>query len=131
MRRIRLWKSPLCRLALAVCLGLLWVAGGAVLCAAGLLLGNMPEWLLAWISTLLWCVGAFRAADCFAWHTRRGGIGSGLLCSGMLCAVLLIGAYCMEGVLWHRILLRCLLLTAAGICGGICGVNRKITRPPY
>lgn len=118
------------RLLLAVCSGLSVTACGVFLCAAGLLLGNVPAWLLAWISTVLWCAGAFRAADCFARHTRHHGIGCGLLCGGMFCIILLIGMQYAEGVLLSRVLLRCVLLLLTGMCGGVYGVNRKITKPP-
>lgn len=131
MRRMHPWKSPVLRLLLAV----LWGAAvmtACVLPAAGLLLVTaIPEWLLVWMADAFWCIGAFLAGNKAGFHGRRRGILTGLLCGGLLCLVLLVVCVLMKGTIPLRVLVRCILLLAAGMCGGVRGVNRKLTGPPY
>ncbi len=130
MRRIRPWKSPVCRLMLSLGCGLLRMAAGVLLCAAVLLAMPMPEWLLAWLATILWCLAGGSAAACFARHTGRHGLGCGLLCGSVLCLLLLTGMRCLHSP-WHAgVWVRGAAILLTSLCGGVYGVNRKRTKPP-
>lgn len=122
-----LWGSPVFRLLLSVGRGLLWIAAGCLLLSGLLLLTAVPDWLLRTAADVLWGIGAFRAGLVYGFHARRHGIASGLLCGLLLCAILLAGCVCMGGALHFR---RCGWILLLAVCGGICGVNRKIVKPP-
>ncbi len=130
MRRMHPWRQPPVRLLLSIASGMLRMAAGVLCCASVLLTVSLPEWLLSLISLMLWCWGAFASSDCFARHTRRGGMACGLLCGGILCLVMLTGMLYLRPVWESRTALRCAAVLLAAVCGGIRGVNRKITKPP-
>ncbi len=131
MRRHSLWKSPVLRILLGVLYGMLWMAAGTVLLAGSLLLGNVSARLLAASADVLWCIGAFAAGSRAGYHARLHGIRTGLLCGLLMSSILLVFCISIGAVVSARVLIRCAMLCIAGICGGIRGVNIKITKPPY
>ena len=131
MRRDRLWKSPVFRTVLGVLGGLLRIIAGMLLLSGFLLLTHIPERLLMLAADIFWGIGAFCAGNTSGFHARRHGILTGLLCGALLCAIQLAGCVCMGGAISERIAVRGGILLLAAVCGGVRGVNRKITKPPY
>ena len=131
MRRDSLWGSSVFRLVLGVFYGCLWTAAGMLLLSVALLFMQIPERMLMLAADCFWGLGAFMAGSRAGFHARRHGIRTGLLCGALLCGVLLSGGVHAGMVLSSRIGIRCGILLLAGICGGVRGVNRKITKPPY
>lgn len=107
------------------------LAGGTLLLSGLLLLADIPARFLVAAADVLWCVGAFTAGCRAGYHARVHGIRTGLLCGSLMSGMLLACSVCMGGTISLRLLIRCCMLCIAGICGGIRGVNRKITKPPY
>ncbi len=131
MQHWRPWQSPVLRLLLAQLSGFVWIAAGAVLLACLLLVCNVPAWLLVWLSDAIWCASGFRAGRCAGFHARHSGIRHGMLCGVGMGAVLMLACLVLKGTLSRRVMVRCMLLLAAAVCGGVCGVNTRLRRPPY
>lgn len=131
MRRDSLWKSPVFRIVLGTFYGSLWTAAGMLLLSCALLYVQIPERMLMTAADLLWGVGGFMAGSRAGFHARRHGIRTGLLCGALLCGILLAGSVYMGTVLSIRIAVRCSILLLTAVCGGVKGVNRRITKPPY
>ncbi len=131
MRRVYLWKSGVFRTLLSVLWGLVWLFVGLLLLSGILLLTHVPERMLMLAADCFWSISAFLAGSRAGFHARRHGMRTGLLCGLLLCAVLLAGNICTGGTLSIRIGIRCILILLASLCGGVRGVNRKLTKPPY
>ncbi|MBE6851792.1 MAG: TIGR04086 family membrane protein [Ruminococcus sp.] len=131
MRRDSIWKSSVFRIILSSFYGLAWMAGGAALLTILLLFMSIPERFLILSADILWCFGTFQAGRLAGKHARLHGIRTGFLCSALMCGILLAVCIGMDAELSARVGLRSAMLLPAGICGGICGVNTKIKKPPY
>lgn len=129
--RYSIWKSPVLRSVSGVLSGILLMAAAAVPIAVLLLFVHIPERFLMLLSDVLWCMGAFFAARISGKHARTHGILTGFFCGLLLCAILMCGAAILDTPLSARLWCRCGMLIICAICGGICGVNTRITKPPY
>ncbi len=125
------WKSPVLRTVSSVFCGSLLMLAVALPLAVLLLFLHVPERFLILLSDLLWCLGAFFAGRLSGKHARIQGILTGISCGILLSSILLGGAVFLEIPLSARLLRRCGILTFCAVCGGICGVNTEITKPPY
>ncbi len=131
MRLYGLWKFPAMRLLFAVVQGLLCMTVCGLLLAGLLLAADVSAPLLAKLTALLWCVGGFAAGFVCGKHARRHGIWQGICCGAVLSLLLLSGTVLLHDAVSMRTWMRCLLLTAAAMTGGIIGVNLRITKVPY
>ncbi len=107
------------------------MAGIAALLTILLLFMNVPERFLILAADVIWCIGAFIAGRISGKHARLHGIRIGLLCGLFLCCILLAACVCMDAAITARVWIRCAAVLPSGVCGGICGVNTKINKPPY
>ncbi len=117
------------RILLAVLRGILTVTAGIFLLAGLMLLADIPAQLQRTAADVLWALGGVSAGRCAGFHARRKGILTGMLCGLTLCAVFLCGCTLLEQYS-ARIPIRCMIILFASVCGGILGVNRKITGAP-
>lgn len=131
MRRDSLWKSAVFRMVLGVLYGMLWTIAGMLLLSCALLFAHVPERMLMLAGDCFWGIGAFMAGSRAGFHARRHGIRTGLFCGLLICGILLAGGVYMNAAVSLRIGIRCGIILLAAVCGGVRGVNRKITKPPY
>lgn len=128
MRRISLWGYPVFRILLGVFRGMLTAAAGILLLAWLMMLLPIPVQVLYPAMDLVWGLAGFTSGQGAGYHARHRGILTGLLCSAFVCMVLLCGCAVL-GTYSARIPIRCGIILLASVCGGIIGVNRKITKP--
>ncbi len=131
MRHRRVWRSPVLRLLLSQLYGFWWTAVWLIPMTGLLLMTSVPEWLLRAMAHAAWMSGGFAAGHCAGFHARRQGIGNGLLAGAGMCIALLLACMRLKGTLTETVMLRCLLLLGASVCGGVAGVNRKLRKAPY
>lgn len=132
MRRTHRTPVPLRRhLLFSGMLGLVMVAGCLGAFSFVMTCFDLPRALVSAMSTLALCVGCFTAAFLTGKQRRHGGMKTGLLCGIATCAfVFLFGMILLNSLAKLGGLPKILFGVFCGGCGGICGVNTKMKRPP-
>ncbi len=126
-----LWKSVTGCYLRSVLEGVLFLGAGGLLCAGCCLSVSIPEQIMIILMHILWSISAFYAGKRAGLRQRKHGLGTGLICSVLLCMLLSIGCLLMQEILSARLLIRCFCILLSGMAGGVVGVNTRLRKPPY
>lgn len=109
------------------------VAVGAAACGAALLLTSLIMYVLGLpaeaggaFGLLSLGAGCLTAGYVLGRKKRRSGIKQGILCGAALFLLCFIGSFFFGGATFFGFLTRLFVCLAAGVVGGVAGVNGKI-----
>ena len=131
----RLWcsfgESGLCCTLGAVAAGLL----ATILCLSGFsaLMTSLdaPDSLVSCMAGIALCLGSFTAGFMAARHRRKHGILVGLGCGIIIYfVVFFFGLVLLRSLAGAGTLMKLILILLCSCIGGVCGVNKRIHKPP-
>ena len=110
----------------SVTVGALVSLGALLLCAAAVYVLQLPVELCGALGAFSLTLGCFASAYVLGRQKQRRGIKQGFLCGAALFLICFIGSIVFGEVTAGGFFGRLLLCSAAGVVGGVIGVNRKV-----